>query len=127
MNKYLFNADQRSYMEYLARTDPKNLCWCGWDHVGKCSTPSKCPADVSSADKLNIRCPDCGNDPGPHYDRPITHTIWCPRNIPKPPKHPSEEAWYHWHFNKSYKEYVADRITRRELERELYMDLGGEA
>ena len=71
-----FNADQLSYMRSLASTPPEQLCWCGWELLGKCW---HCPPDVTAADKLRARCDGCHNDPGPGYDRPITHRIGCER------------------------------------------------
>ena len=56
----MFNSEQRDYMRYLAKQDPNTLCFCGWYHKGDCP---HCPPDKSAADKIALKCPECGGNP----------------------------------------------------------------
>lgn len=71
-----FNSDQLDHMASLATIPAESKCWCGWFPVGKCHS---CPTDVTAADKLRARCDGCHNDPGPHFNRSVTHRIGCER------------------------------------------------
>lgn len=70
----MFNKEQQSYMNYLARTAPEKKCWCGWYRLGECPN---CPPGKSSADKIAVWCPECRSSPSPDLSRPITHSIGC--------------------------------------------------
>lgn len=61
----LFNSEQRAYMEYLHRTPPEERCWCGWYLKGECYN---CTRDTriaykTCADKMAMRCEECGSTP----------------------------------------------------------------
>ena len=69
----MFNEEQRDYMRYLSTVDPANLCWCGWFHYGECP---HCQLGVTAADKLKVRCGECGNSPIGPGGR-LIHIIGC--------------------------------------------------
>ncbi len=83
----MFNDDQRDYMDYLGRIPPAEKCWCGWDRLGKCSTPVNCNtshAGKTRADYLAAACDECrvlppihrigcSNDASATEEQPIQH------------------------------------------------------
>lgn len=83
----LFNEHQQDYMASLNRMEPGKKCWCGWYPVGECYNCKRDPrvSDKTCADKLALRCPECGNTPSvPEW--PVFHSIKCSRV--KPIKYP---------------------------------------
>jgi hypothetical protein len=68
------STEQESYMEFLEKLDPAELCWCGWYRLGQCPN---CETERSAAEKIAERCPSCHNDGGPHRLK-IVHRIGCP-------------------------------------------------
>lgn len=73
----MYNKDQLDHMKYLRSIPLEDKCWCGWYLHGECW--NGCPDDVTCADKMKLKCEDCGNTP---Y-RPgmkLVHIINCPRN-----------------------------------------------
>lgn len=61
-----FNDEQQAYMKYLGSLGAKEKCWCGWDLFGKCYNCNRHEVlkDLTLADKLPLRCLECGNSPG---------------------------------------------------------------
>lgn len=71
-----FNAEQEAHMADLAKIPADTKCWCGWFMKGECHS---CPSHLSCANKLALRCGQCGNAPNPHaLAAPIIHTVNCP-------------------------------------------------
>jgi len=72
----MFNDDQREHMRYLASIDPTQLCWCGW-YTLKEGCPNRCPSDLTAADKLNMRCEHCRNEPWLDHGGRLVHLHGC--------------------------------------------------
>jgi len=69
-----FNADQIDWMRHLATIPPADLCYCGWNPIGKCY---HCPPAASLEQRLKVQCPQCGNYPYPKGKSTVTHNIKC--------------------------------------------------
>lgn len=83
MDRTMFNDEQNAYMDSLAEMPPETRCWCGWYAKGDCYNCKRDPrvADKSCADKLALRCSECGNTPSvPEW--PVFHTRTCSRVRP---------------------------------------------
>jgi hypothetical protein len=76
----VFNKEQQAHMHYLSSCDPATLCWCGWDRLGECNTPSNCNITcpgLSAKDKIAASCPLCRGEPSPRPAGQVTHRIAC--------------------------------------------------
>lgn len=79
----MFNDEQRAYMASLDAMPAETKCWCGWYPAGECYNCKRDNrvAGKTCADKLALRCPECGNTPSvPTW--PVFHTVKCSRVRP---------------------------------------------
>jgi hypothetical protein len=58
--EHMFNADQQTYIHYIASIPPEQRCWCGWALLGECIN-SDCPKDKTHVDWLKVYRPDAGD------------------------------------------------------------------
>jgi hypothetical protein len=90
MDRTLFNDEQNAHMDALAAMPPETRCWCGWDEKGKCYNCTRDPrvSDKTCADKLTLRCEECGNTPSlPTW--PVFHGRYCSKAQPISEKNPT--------------------------------------
>lgn len=76
----MFNADQQAHMDSLARTPAEQLHWCGWFWIGEVGHDAfhpQCPRDLTAADKLNMRCECCHNEPWLEHGGRLVHLANC--------------------------------------------------
>lgn len=76
----MFNQEQTAYMQYLASIPPEQKCWCGWSLLGECSNCRTYAPGKTTADRMEVWCPECHNDPGPNGLTTIIHRKGCSRN-----------------------------------------------
>lgn len=79
----MFNDEQRGYMRYLASMPATERCYSGWCSLTRSDSSSrdycsgsKCPTDVTLADRERWACECCGNYPDPVTGR-FTHNVTC--------------------------------------------------
>jgi hypothetical protein len=77
-----FNSDQLDHMRSLRATAPEQLHWCGWYRNERHPYPElhphpECPREFTAADKINMRCEVCGNEPWIENGGRLVHRGGC--------------------------------------------------
>jgi hypothetical protein len=72
----MLNSDQHDHMRALVATPLEVKCYCGWWLLSESYRACRCPDDMSSVDKMRMRCEVCGNAPDPRSMR-LVHLSWC--------------------------------------------------
>ncbi len=73
----MFNADQRAYMQSLARIPEQERCWCAWYRLGECD---HCAPGRTLAMRRDEECPVCGSYPS-STGRDIVHRKGCAKEV----------------------------------------------